>query len=242
LSKQAGKQLSKRRSLYVLGLLLVAASTTATAAAPDPQDGQRGSEDYLQVWIGAIDTDEDWDLNDPADGSELTGDIGTLPYFGGGAQRLYGGRLQAGYEGGGLVTFKNDSTRFYGNNGGVRIEIDNILFSTEFYMGGVLSVRPVRWLRVYAGGGPAVAYGYLSDDDDSSSDQVTPASSNIDISSGGHSVSITLYGRAGFEFETPSGFTFGGHARYAPHEFDFDDGGKLKLDSVQYFLSLGQRL
>jgi hypothetical protein len=228
-------------------MLLVLSAMTAGAAAAqsatEPQEAQRVAEEYLQVWVGAIDTDEDWDLSDPADGSDLTGDIGTLPYFGGGAQRLYGDRLQFGYEGGGLVTWKNDSTRFYGNNGGVRIEIDNTLFSTEFYMGGVLSVRLAQWLRIYAGGGPAVAYGYLSDDDDDSPpDEVSRASSNVDISSDNHSLSITLYGRAGFEFETASGFTFGGHARYAPHEFDFDDGGKLKLDSFQYFLSLGQRL
>jgi hypothetical protein len=228
-------------------MLLVLSAMTAGAAAAqsatEPQEAQRVAEEYLQVWVGAIDTDEDWDLSDPADGSDLTGDIGTLPYFGGGAQRLYGDRLQFGYEGGGLVTWKNDSTRFYGNNGGVRIEIDNTLFSTEFYMGGVLSVRIAQWLRIYAGGGPAVAYGYLSDDDDDSApDEVSRASSNVDISSDNHSLSFTLYGRAGFEFETASGFTFGGHARYAPHEFDFDDGGKLKLDSFQYFLSLGQRL
>ncbi len=224
-------------------LSAMTAGAAAAQSATEPQEAQRVAEEYLQVWVGAIDTDEDWDLSDPADGSDLTGDIGTLPYFGGGAQRLYGDRLQFGYEGGGLVTWKNDSTRFYGNNGGVRIEIDNTLFSTEFYMGGVLSVRLAQWLRIYAGGGPAVAYGYLSDDDDDSPpDEVSRASSNVDISSDNHSLSFTLYGRAGFEFETASGFTFGGHARYAPHEFDFDDGGKLKLDSFQYFLSLGQRL
>ena len=55
-------------------------------------------------------------------------------------------------------------------------------------------------------------------------------------------MSLTLYGRAGVEFEMPTGFTFGAHARYAPHEFDFDDSGELKLDSVQYFVSFGARL
>lgn len=239
----------KRKTCRLLGLLLMLAgfapvAVQAAEAEPDSQASKHPPADYLQVWVGALDTDEDWDVNDPADGSQLTGDIGTLPYFGGGAQRLFGNGLQIGYEGGGLVTFKNDSTRFFGNNGGVRIEIDNTLFSTEFYMGGVLSLRVARWLRFYAGGGPSVAYGYLSDDNDDDADAqpVTTASSNIDISSGGHSLSITVYGRAGFEFETPTGFTFGGHARYAPHEFDFDDGGKLKLDSVAYFLSLGTRL
>ena len=63
----------------------------------------------LQVWIGAIDTDDRWDREDPATGEPLDGDLGTVPYFGGGSQRLWGRLGQIGYEGGGLVSWKNDS-------------------------------------------------------------------------------------------------------------------------------------
>lgn len=232
-----------------VGLLLALLSWGPAAmasdyATTDPADP--GPVDYLQVWVGGIDTDDDFERTDPSDGSELSGDFGTVPYFGGGVQRLWGDRLQFGYEGGGLVAWKNDSTKFFGNNGGVRIEIDNTLFSAEVYMGGTLSIRPLNWLRLYAAGGPAAAYAYLDDDEDDleapPTDGTSGASSSINFSSSSHAGSITLYGRAGVEFEMPTGFTFGAHARYAPHEFDFDDAGELKLDSVQYFVSFGARL
>lgn len=233
-------------SLTVVLLGIGSPASASEGAADDQAAGGKAPVDFLQVWVGAIDTDDDFERTDPVDGADLSGDFGTLPYFGGGVQRLWGSGLLYGYEGGGLVAFKNDSTKFFGNNGGVRIEIDNTLFSAEVYMGPVLSIAPVRWMRFYAAGGATVAYAYLSDDDDDETpaptDQVGAASSSVDFSSGGHSVSVTYYGRGGVEFETPTGVTFGAHARYAPHEFDFDDGGELKLDSVQYFVSIGARL
>jgi hypothetical protein len=234
---------------FLIGLSMAMLAGTDPVAGQEAETGDQLANnpspvDFLQVWVGAIDTDDDFERTDPVDGSDLSGDFGTVPYFGGGVQRLWGSGLLYGYEGGGLVAFKNDSTKFFGNNGGVRIEIDNTLFSAEVYMGPVLSVAPTRWARVYAAGGPTIAYAYLSDDDEdvTPDDQISASSSSVDFSSGGHSVSVTYYGRAGIEFETPTGVTFGAHARYAPHEFDFDDGGELKLDSVQYFVSVGARL
>lgn len=232
----------------MVALLIFARPLIASeGAAGDSAVDVNVAVDFLQVWLGAIDADDDFERADPIDGTDLSGDFGTIPYFGGGVQRLWGSGLQYGYEGGGLVAYKNDSTKFFGNNGGVRIEIDNTLFSMEVYMGPVISIEPLRWMRIYAAGGPTVAYAYLSDDGDDDAvpepvDEVGAASTSVDFSSGGHSVSLTYYGRAGIEFEMPTGFTFGAHARYAPHEFDFDDGGELKLDSVQYFVSLGARL
>ena len=204
-----------------------------------PEDDGVRWEQNLQVWLGGLDTSDQWTRDDALTNETLDGDFGTLPYFGGGSQRLWGGRAQIGFEGGGLVAWKNDSTKFFTSNGGVRLEVDNTLFSMEVYMGGVVSLQPTRWFRIYGAVGPAAAYGYLSDDGDD--DEVMPASS-VELSSSGHAFSMTLYGRTGFEFETASGFTFGAHARYAPHEFDFDDGGTLELDEVQYFVSFGQWL
>lgn len=231
--------LRQRTMLWSLGLVLTGFSSVLEAAdATRPGSAENGRatarvEQHVQAWLGGIDTNEHWQWEDPAAGDKLDGGIGTLPYIGGAGLRLSGDRLQAGYEGGGLVAWKNDSIRFFGSNGSAAVEIDNTLYSIELFLGGVVSMRPVHWLRLYAAAGPTVAYAHLSADDNGQE----PAAG-----SGGHSFSLTLYGRAGFEFETARGFTFGAHARYAPHEFDFDDGGKLKLDGAQYFLSLGQRL
>lgn len=241
------------RSASLLALLLTQLANPALAADLEvTDDGQvdpgPGFEQYLQVWLGGLDTDDGWTRTDEQTGEELTGDFGTLPYLGGGAQRLWGNAAQIGFEGGGLVTFKNDSTKFAGTNGRLFVAIDNTLISVDFFMGGVVSVRPFAGLRIYGALGPTAAYAYLDDDDDDEGQvaptgNVTAASGrNLELGSSGHSLSITLYGRAGFEFETPGGLTFGAQARYAPHEFDFDEGGELELDEVTYFLTIGQRM
>jgi hypothetical protein len=210
--------------------------TAAGTAAP-----VRKVEQNVQAWLGGVSTDDGWSSRDPTDGEPLTGDIGTLPYLGGAGQKLWGGSIQTGFEGGGLATWKNDATDFFATNNTLRISVDNTLFSFEFFFGAVLSLRPVPWLRVYAATGPSLAYAHL--DDDNAEPAPDPLSStSIEFGSGGDSLSLALYGRAGFEFETREGFTFGAHARYADHEFDFDDSGKLKLDNVQYFVTFGQRL
>jgi hypothetical protein len=224
--------------LIALGWPLHAAEATRPGAADAPAATR--AEQHVQAWLGGIDTDEHWQREDPDTGAKLDGGFGTLPYVGGAGQRLFGHRLQAGFEGGGLVAWKNDSTRFFASNSSAAVEIDNELFSIELFLGGMVSLRPARWLRLYAAAGPTVAYAHLIDDGGDHTSTTT--STAITAGSGGNAYSATLYGRAGFEFETTRGFTFGAHARYAPHEFDFDDSGTLKLDGVQYFLSLGQRL
>jgi len=231
--------------LLLICSLLPAAALAADVAAEGTRARDAGAEEVIQVWLGGVDTDDDWSGTNPADGEPVTGEFGTLPYLGGAGQQLWGGKIQAGFEGGGLVTWKNDSTKFYGRNGALLIDVDNSLFSFEVFMGGLISIRPVNWLRVYAAAGPSVAYAYLDGDD---ADEPPPAtgtlasSSSIEFGGNGSSVSLTVYARGGIEFATPRGFTFGASARYANHEFDFDDDGKLELGNVQYFLTLGQRL
>jgi hypothetical protein len=219
--------------------LLVWAQNTLAAEAP--QQSAPAAEQNVQAWLGGVSTDDDWSNTDPTDNEPLTGDIGTLPYLGGAGQKLWGGMFQAGFEGGGLVTWKNDSTNFFATNGSLRISVDNTLWSVEVFMGAVVSVRPVSWLRIYGAAGPSVAYANLDDDNDEA-DTPQPNATTVRINASGGSTSAALYARGGFEFEIRQGFTFGAFARYADHEFDFDEGGKLKLGNVQYFVSFGQRL
>ena len=44
----------------------------------------------------------------------------------------------------------------------------------DVFMGGVVSLRPARWVRIYAAAGPSIALGFLNgdDDDDHSEDSV----------------------------------------------------------------------
>ncbi len=67
---------------------------------------------YVQSWLGAVDTDDAWQLEDPIAQTQLTGDISSLPLIGGVGQRMWGQRLQYGFEGGALVGWKTTGLAF----------------------------------------------------------------------------------------------------------------------------------
>lgn len=219
--------------------LLLFATSVAASDAPAP-------EIYVQGWLGALDTDsESWSVTDPESGEDLLGDLGTLPFGGGAGQQLWGsGAWQIGYEGGGLVTWKNDRTEFRGNNNALVMRIDNTFVAAGVFMGGVVSVTPFRPLRLYVAGGPSITWAWLFNDNDDDDDQVTPPGSNvtIDLNNSTNDVSVVPYARAGFEFVLDNGFTFGVSARYADDEFDFGNAGNLEFDQVLWLLTLGSRV
>jgi hypothetical protein len=206
------------------------------AAAPQPI--------YLQAWIGALDTDSgSWKVSDPQSGEDVLGDLGTLPYGGGAGQQLWGsGAWQIGYEGGGLVTWKNGRTEFRGNSNAVLVRIDNTFGAVGVFMGGVASVRPFRPLRLYVAAGPSVTWAWLFDDNDDDEVSSPGSTVTINLDDTKSDVSLVAYARAGIEFESSNGFTFGVSARYADDEFDFGDAGKLEFDQVLWLLTLGSRI
>ena len=65
---------------------------------------------------------------------------------------------------------------------------------------------------------------------------------HVDLDESNNDISFAVYGRAGIDIELSNGFTVGFSARYAGHEFDFDERGRLSLDEVQWFLTFGQRI
>jgi len=198
---------------------------------------------YVQVWLGGQSTDDgSWEIPDPAGGQNVLGDLGTLPFGGGAGQLFWGsGAWQIGYEGGALVTWKNDRTEFRGTNGTVQVVIDNTFVSAGVFMGGVVSVVPVRPLRLYVAAGPSVTWAWLQNDND---DQAAPppGSNTNTINGDANDVSVVPYARAGIEIVLHDGFTFGLSVRYADDEFQFDDAGDLKFDQVLWLLTLGSRL
>lgn len=219
-----------------LSLVLFSLPAIASDAATTPI--------YLQAWIGALDTDsESWKVTDPQSGEDVLGDLGALPYGGGAGQQLWGsGAWQIGYEGGGLVTWKNGRTEFRGNSNAVLVRIDNTFGAVGVFMGGVVSVRPFQPMRLYIAGGPSVTYAWLFDDDDNEPVSSPGSTVTINVDDTKSDVSVVPYARAGIEFELSNGFTFGVSARYADDEFDFGDAGKLEFDQVTWMLTLGGRV
>lgn len=223
--------------------LFVASFAAAESAPPPPQSEWT----YLQVWLGALGTDESWEVTDPTTGDSAVGDIGTLPFGGGAGQQMWGsGRWQIGYEGGALVTWKNDSTEFRGSNNSLRVKIDNTFWSFGVFMGGVVSFDPIRNLRLYVAAGPSVTWAWLDDDEDDDDEPTPPPPPGnnfvIDLDDGSNDVSVVAYARAGAEIILDDGFSFGVSVRYADDEFDFDEAGELELDEPLWLLTLGARL
>jgi opacity protein-like surface antigen len=207
----------------------------------------RVAHEYLEVWLGAMDTDDPWSLNDPASNEDLHGDYNTMPIGGGVGQVLWGHVAQYGFEGGGLISWQNDEVEFAGTNNTVLIRIDNSLFMMDAFMGGLVGLKPTKWLRLYAAAGPSIAWGYLDgEDNDPDNSSIVGNGPNgffaIDLDDSSSDFSFALYARAGIAIELNGGFTVGVSARYADHTFDFDDRGELELDQVQWLLTLGGRL
>ena len=223
--------------VLLAGLSLVLFALPAVASDPP-------TPIYLQAWIGALDTDSgSWKVSDPQSGEDVLGDLGTLPYGGGVGQQLWGsGAWQIGYEGGGLVTWKNGRTEFRGNSNAVLVRIDNTFGAVGVFMGGVVSVRPFQPMRLYIAGGPSVTWAWLFDDNDEDEVSSPGNTVTINLDDTKSDVSVVPYARAGIEFELSNGFTFGVSARYADDEFDFGNAGELEFDQVLWMLTLGGRV
>ena len=231
-----------------MGVLLALGGTGTAGWAEAVDDGGaaaqppgRPSVTYAQSWIGAVDTDRSWSLRDDAGDADFEGDVGTLPLLGGAGSRMWGERVRFGLEGGGLVSWKSDSVRLSSIGGGLRIELENELLAFEVFCGGVLSVSPVPRVRLYVAGGPTLAWARLRNDDDTAEALPTPAGGGIviDLNSREDDFSAALYARTGVEIDVGNDIAVGVSARYVDHEFDFGSSGRLQVDEVQWFLTVG---
>lgn len=222
-------------------LLVLFALFAAWPAAATEAPASAAPVIYVQGWLGGLDTgDGSWKVTDTQTGDSLSGNPGTLPFGGGAGQKLWGtGAWRAGFEGGGLGSWKSDTTRFRRVSNGstsVQIKVDSTYYSLGMFMGGVVSVNLSRYVRLYAAAGPSLTWAWLQNDDTNDS---TTTGVDFDTENDG---SLAAYGRAGIEFALDNGFTFGASVRYANDEFSFDNAGDLKLDEPLYLMTLGARL
>jgi hypothetical protein len=230
--------------MALIGLGFPAWAETGGDRAEGTAPPTRPVSTYAQSWLGAVDTDRAWSLSDEEGNEDFQGDVGTLPLLGGAGSRLWGDRVRIGFEGGGLVSWKSRSLSFSSIDGGLRIEVENELLAFEVFAGALLSVSPIPRVRLYAAAGPSLAWARLRNDDESA--EVLPVASGsgivIDLNSREDDFSAALYARAGLEIEVANGFAVGVSARYVDHEFDFGSSGRLRVDDVQWFLTVGAAL
>jgi hypothetical protein len=109
----------------------------------------------------------------------------------------------------------------------------------------MLSVQPADWIRLSVAAGPTLAWGHIDgakDETVATSGASSGSAIVIDLSQSGDDLSLVPYARAAVEFVLRNGVSVGVSARYAPHEFDFDQRGEVEIDEIQWFLTIGQRL
>ncbi len=139
------------KSAVLLGVLLLAVANSVQAHEESNDVPPTRAQGYVQIWLGSAGADDSWSVDDGA-GTTLSGDYSSLPLGGGVGQRMWGDRAQYGFEGGGLVSWQNDDIDFTGGEPGLVVAVDTDLIMVELFMGGVVAVRPTRWLRLYPAG------------------------------------------------------------------------------------------
>ncbi len=201
---------------------------------------------YLHVMLGKLDAEDSWTIEDE-EGDDISADRDDLIYGGVAAQLSNSsGMFQYGFESGGLISFKNDTSYFIKSDGGAtaRLQVKNELWMLDLSLGGFVSVRPASWFRVYLSAGPSIMIGSMAIDDDDVSVEPVDGGSSADIefnpSSRETDVDVGIYGRAGIDIILSNGFVMGVSARKVDSEMDFGDNGVIELDDTQYFLTLGQ--
>jgi hypothetical protein len=196
---------------------------------PFPLDWQPGQV-LLQGHLGASYL-SDWTLDGDGTSVEIDDDdYEVLPAIGGGAQlKLFGRTFDLGLEG--LIGFSGRSSlEAFASSGGTAVAaFDVTLLVFELYGGPFVSTFLGERLRLYAAGGPLLAWVSYDPDDD---DVANPADDDADGSGGG------VYARAGFEFLLPSGRLVGLGARWSDASLDLDpDFDDLDVSRLEVFFS-----
>ncbi|MBC2710263.1 MAG: hypothetical protein HGJ94_04470 [Desulfosarcina sp.] len=207
-------------------LLLLSGMNAAAEEPPLPL--------YGQLMVAAFSADET-DENLEEDSYDLT-------LFGVAAQKplLPDLPVDLGFETGALLSWKSD-TRFVqissGPSGGtVRVEIDNKMLLVDYFFGGYAGFRLTRWLRLYAGAGPLLVYGYREI-------QPEPFNGESPEKTYESKLAVGAYARCGAEIVFTDRCMLGAGVRAMTSGLEFKESvGKIRYEGMQYLLSFSFRL
>lgn len=208
-------------ALAVALLLLSATGSASAQETPLPL--------YGQVMVAAFSVDDTDD--------NLEGDSFDLTLFGVAAQKplLADMPVDLGFETGALLSWKND-TRFAqissGPSGGtIRVEIENQMLLVDYFFGGYAGFRPIRWLRLFAGAGPLLVYGYRVIEPEAY-DGTAPEKTYES------KLAVGAYARCGAEIVFSERCMLGAGVRAITSGLEFNESiGDIRYEGIQYFLS-----
>jgi len=145
---------------------------------------------------------------------------------------FFGEKSQVGIETGGLFNWKSETRALAASGGGggtiaVSADIDQFIF--DYFFGGYVSLRPIKWFRLYAGAGPLLIYGSRD------FEETDPATSQVETTSDS-GFGVGVYGRAGFDIIITEKFIIGAGVRGIQTGLSFDDtAGNVDVEGWQYF-------
>ncbi len=211
--------------------------------------GKPASDDwiYLQVILSYLETDNQSVITDPESGEKAYSDFPSLPFGGIQAQiPITHQWYEFGYETGANIAWKNDQFAFAATNNQAVLALKNELFMLEIHGGLFAALAPTSRFRIYVGAGPIFVYGHASNDDEDDDVSVQPLHSGsniyVDLGKSENDVDLGYYARAGVEYFTKTGFSFGAGVRHINYDLDFGNvAGDMQFDDELYFISLGQR-
>jgi len=170
----------------------------------------------------------------PNDDSQKSGEDYDISLVGAAAQKPFGGDLfKYGIETGAYFNWQSE-IRYFGASSGsgggtavVSMDIESFIF--DYFGGGYVSVRPVKWIRFYAGGGPLLIYGYRATEEDNPDVEGVMTGSESDLSVG-------VYGRTGIDLVFADKVLLGCGIRGTVTGLSFEDNtGKLNVEGLQYY-------
>lgn len=217
--------------LVSLSILLSACASGRTIPQQDRASNRASKPVKVQVLIGASFFD-DLEFERTAGGSTVEVDLTEVPAFGIAGQRpLAGGRLEVGFEAGLMFSWWHDDAQVFApGTGTVIVRLDNWLWLTDVSVGAYVSTVLADRVRLYAGVGPLLMFGYLDTHTESFAETET------EFGVGG-------YARGGVEIGLADGSFLGLGVRGLTTTVEFEDGqAAAHVEGWQAMFTFTQRL
>lgn len=209
---------------------------------------------YMQVYLGAMDVDNDRvSLQGSDNGEAFTDEFPDDLVWGGGVVQMpmEQGALEFGLESGGFISWRNTDTDFAFINGHTFFKVDTSLVLLDLFLGAFVSTRVGDLVRLHAGAGPVLMLGLLDfegdevgDEDGDSSVVVVSDGTRIVLDDDENDSDLGLggYVRVGIDLQWDRYSALGISARYLNVKLDFNQSfGRVDLKGPQLFLTFTQR-
>jgi hypothetical protein len=196
------------------------------------------------IWVAAAcaqESDRSWtghvvygQMTIDNEDAQVDGEDYDFTIFGVDAQKSFRqGGIQYGVEVGALFSLDSSLRQFAassGSGGGTAaISVDINSFLMDYFFGGYMSIEPTRWLRLYAGAGPLLIWGFR----DAEPAEPLPEPYTEESESG---VGVGVYGRVGVDILFTDWFGLGAGARITKTTLSFDEtAGEIDIEGVQYY-------